>query len=67
MRDDVRLWIPIALVGLAVLGYAFFYLLTATETQSATSFYLTNVVGLIVVVVGVIAAGIVIRRSGPPR
>ena len=51
-------------VVLAVLGYLFFYLLGATETQGDTSFYLANVVGLVVVIIGVVAAGLVIRRSG---
>ena len=53
------------LVGLAILGYAFFYVLGATEAQGTTSFYLTNVIGLVVFVIGVIAAGFVIRRATP--
>ena len=62
----MRLWIPLVAAGLAVLVYAFFYLLGATEAQGATSFYLANIVGLVVVVVGVVAAGLVIRRAHPP-
>jgi hypothetical protein len=61
----VKLWIPVVLVGLAILGYAFFYVLGATEDQGTASFYLTNVIGLVVFVIGVIAAGFVIRRATP--
>ena len=63
----MKLWIPIVLVGLAVLGIAFYYALGAAESQGATSFDLTNSVGLIVVVVGVIAAGFVVRRGRRPE
>jgi len=48
-------------------AYTFFYTLSVTESQGATSFNLTNSVGLVVVLVGVIAAGFVIRRANPPR
>ena len=61
----MKLWVPVALVGIAVLAYAFFYALSATESQGTTSFYLANAVGLVVFVIGVIAAGIVIRRAKP--
>jgi hypothetical protein len=63
----MKLWIPIVLVGLAVLAYAFYYALGAAESQGASSFDLANSVGLIVVVVGVVAAGFVIRRARPPE
>ncbi len=63
----MRLWIPITLIGLAVLGYLFYYALGASESQGVTSFTLANSVGLIVVVIGVIAAGFVLRRARPPE
>jgi len=63
----MKLWIPLALVSFAILAYAFYYALGASESQGATSFDLANSVGLIVVVVGVIAAGFVIRRARPPE
>jgi len=63
----MKLWVPVAIGGLIILAYAFFYALSATEPQGATSFSLANSVGLLVVLVGVIAAGFVIRRASPPK
>jgi hypothetical protein len=63
----MKLWVPIAVGALIVVAYTFFYTLSVTESQGATSFNLTNSVGLVVVLVGVIAAGFVIRRANPPR
>ena len=63
----MKLWIPIAVGVLIVLAYTFFYTLSVTEPQGAASFDLTNSVGLVVVLVGVIAAGFVIRRANPPK
>ena len=62
----MKLWIPVAVGAVIVIAYFFFYALGATEPQGATSFDLANSVGLIVVIVGVIAAGLVIRRSSTP-
>ena len=63
----MKLWIPIAVCALIVIAYAFFYALSVTEPQGAASFDLTNSVGLVVVLVGVIAEGFVIRRANPPK
>jgi len=66
-RRTMKLWVPVAVGALIVVAYTFFYTLSVTESQGATSFNLTNSVGLVVVLVGVIAAGFVIRRANPPR
>lgn len=63
----MKLWIPVALGGLIVLAYGFFYALSETETQGAASFGLANSVGLVAVFVGLIAAGIILRRATPVR
>jgi uncharacterized membrane protein len=63
----MKLWIPIAVGVLLVVAYTFFYTLSVTEPEGAASFDLTNSVGLVVVLVGVIAAGFVIRRANPPK
>jgi uncharacterized membrane protein len=63
----MKLWIPVAMGAVIVIAYTFFYTLSVTEPQGATSFDLTNSVGLVVVLVGVIAAGFVIRRASPPK
>ena len=66
-RRTMKLWVPVAVGALIVVAYTFFYTLSVTESQGATSFNLTNSVGLVVVLVGVIAAGFVIKRANPPR
>jgi len=63
----MKLWVPVAVGALIVAAYAFFYVLSLTEPEGANSFDLANSVGLIVVLVGVIAAGFVIRRASPQR
>jgi len=63
----MKLWVPIAVGAVIILAYTFFYTLSVTESQGDASFNLTNSVGLIVVLVGVIAAGFVIRRANPPK
>ncbi|MDA4121413.1 MAG: hypothetical protein OK404_03290 [Thaumarchaeota archaeon] len=63
----MKLWIPIAMAGLIGFAYAFFYFMTSVETQGASSFGLANSVGLAGVVVGLIAAGLVLRRASPPQ
>ena len=63
----MKLWLPVAVIVLVILVLSFFYTLSAVEPQGATSFDLTNSVGLMVVVVGVIVAAFVIRRGSPPK
>jgi len=63
----MKLWIPVAVGAVIVIAYTFFYTLSVTEPQGATSFDLTNSVGLIVVLAGVLAAGLVIRRANSPK
>jgi hypothetical protein len=63
----MKLWIPVVLACLIVLALVFLYVLSATEAQGDTSFAFANSVGLAVVLVGVIAAGIVLRRARPPQ
>lgn len=63
----MRLWIPVAIGGMIVAAYAFFYALSATESQGATSFGIANSVGLVGVFVALIAAGLIMRRATPQR
>jgi uncharacterized membrane protein len=65
-KRTLKLWVPIVVGGVILLAYAFFYALDVTESQGATSFDLANSLGLVVVLVGVIAAGFVLRRGAPP-
>lgn len=63
----MKVWVPVTLGGLIVLAYAFFYTLSVAETQGAAAFGLANSVGLIAVFVGLIAAGVLLRRATPPK
>jgi hypothetical protein len=63
----MRRWLPLAIGGLIVLAYAFFYALNELGSQGASSFGFANSVGLIAVVVGLIAAGFLMKRASPPQ
>lgn len=63
----MKLWIPVSVLAVLVLAYAFFYAMSSTETEGATSLGLANSVGLIAVLIGVVAAGLLLRRASPPQ
>ena len=50
-----------------VLAYALFYALNALGSQGASSVDLANSVGLVAVLVGLIAAGFIMKRASPQR
>ena len=62
----MKVWIPMALGGAIVLAYAFFYSLSA-DASGAGSIGLVNSIGLIAVFVGLILAGLLLRRATPPE
>lgn len=59
----MRLWIPIAFAAITLLAYSLFYIMGSHEEQGATSFAMVNGAGLAAVLIGVLAAGIILRRS----
>ncbi len=61
----MKLWIPVALGGLIVGAYAFFFVLSSAETQGASSIGLAKSVGLVAVFLGLIVAGLMARRAVP--
>lgn len=61
----MKLWVPIAIGGLIVVAYVLFYAVSLAESQGATSVGLANTVGLVAVVIGLIAAGFIMRRAAP--
>jgi hypothetical protein len=61
----MRPWIPVAIGGMIVVAYAFFYALSAAESQGASSIGIANSVGLVGVFVALIAAGFILRRATP--
>ncbi|HMD78584.1 MAG TPA: hypothetical protein VKF39_01215 [Nitrososphaerales archaeon] len=62
----MRIWVPLGLAFVVGLSYAYLYQLTALEPAQASSIGLANLAGLILVFVGVIAAGLIIRRANTP-
>ena len=62
----MRLWVPVALLALVVVAYAFFYELDAAESQGSSSLWLTNAAGLAAVFIGIVAAGFLLRRGAQP-
>jgi hypothetical protein len=63
----MKLWIPLVLACVIGVSYAYLYQLTALEPQRAYSIGLANFAGLTLVFVGVIAAGLILRRANPPK
>jgi len=62
----LKLWAPVAAVALVIVAYLFFYELSAAETQGSASLGLANAAGLFAVLLGLIAAGFILRRGAPP-
>ncbi len=50
-----------------IFALAVFYVIPGMENQGDSSFEFVNTVGLIVVVAGVIAAGLIFRRATPHK
>ncbi|HZW85071.1 MAG TPA: hypothetical protein VFE91_04120 [Nitrososphaerales archaeon] len=63
----MKVWIPIAIIVLLVVVYGLFYFITATENRGAMSIGVLNLVGLITVIAGLLAAVLVMRRATPLR
>jgi membrane associated rhomboid family serine protease len=64
---NLKLWVPIALASLIAFAYGFFYFISSVETQGASSFGLANSVGLAGVFIGLIVAGLLLKRASPPQ
>ena len=62
----MKRWVPLSLACAVVVAYLYFYQLTVLEAQGAASVGLANVAGLMMVFVGIVAAGLVLRRASPP-
>jgi hypothetical protein len=61
----MKVWIPVALGGAIFLAYAFFYTLSSADASGAGSIGLVNSVGLVAVFLGLIVAGLLLRRATP--
>ncbi|MGP8124367.1 MAG: hypothetical protein ACLQEQ_00640 [Nitrososphaerales archaeon] len=61
----MKLWVPAALGAIVVFAYVFLYYLSTTGNEGGNSVGLVNTVGLASVVIGVVAAGLILRRAAP--
>jgi hypothetical protein len=66
-KDTLRLWIPFVAVVMIIAAYAYFYAISATESQGSASLGIANSVGLLGVVIALFAAGFIFRRATPHR
>ena len=62
----MKLRVIAAFALVVVLAYVLFFALDSMGSQGSSAFGLVNVVGLTTVVVGVLAAGIIMRRAARP-
>jgi len=62
----MKLRVIAAFALVVVLAYVLFFALDSMGSQGSSAFGLVNVVGLTTVVVGVLAAGIIMRRTARP-
>jgi hypothetical protein len=63
----MRFWVPLTVGCVIVAAYAYLYDLTLLEAQGAAAVGMANLVGLLVVFVGIILSGLILRRASPPR
>ncbi len=61
----MKVWIPLALGTVVVVAYVFLYVLSSSDAEGASSVGLVNSIGLLAVFVGLIAAGLLLRRATP--
>ena len=62
----MKVWVPIAFAAVVVIAYFLFFALDSLESQGANAFGLANTIGLITVVVGILVAGTILRRTSRP-
>ena len=62
----MKIWVPVAFAAVVVLAYLLFFALDSLEGQGTNAFGLANTIGLITVVVGILVAGTILRRSSRP-
>ncbi|MDA4125363.1 MAG: hypothetical protein OK438_07975 [Thaumarchaeota archaeon] len=63
----MKFWVPLALGSVIIVGYAFFYMISNLGAPGAGTFGLVNSVGLAAVLLGIVAAGVILRRATPPQ
>ena len=61
----MKLWAPLAVIGVVAAAYALFYVLSISQGAGGSSFGLVNSLGLVTVVIGLVAAMLIIKRAKP--
>jgi len=61
----MKLWVLAAFGAIVMIAYALFYYLSSAGNSGGNSVGLVNSVGLASVVVGVLVAGLIMRRATP--
>ena len=64
---SMRLWVPLTVGCVIVAAYAYLYQLTLLEAQGAAAVGMANLAGLLLVFVGIVLAGLILRRASPPK
>ena|GEM_PF-3910583 len=62
----MRLWVPVAAAAAAAGAVYFLYGYTADAVNGQSPVALVNTVGLVGVVLGLLAAALILRRARPP-
>jgi hypothetical protein len=62
----MKMWVIAAFAGVVVLAYLLFFLLDSLESNGSSALGLANAVGLATVVIGILAAGVIMRRTSRP-
>jgi len=62
----MKLWVPLTVGCVIVVAYAYFYQLTLLEAQGAAAVGMANFLGLILIFVGLVLTGLILRRASPP-
>ena len=61
----MKLWVPVAFVAVIAVAYGVFYLMSVDQSLAGSPLGLANILGLATVFVGLIAAGLIIKRAKP--
>ncbi len=61
----MKFWIPVAVIAVIAISYALFYFLSTDSALGSSPFGLVNIVGLGSVFIGLVAAGLLIKRARP--
>ncbi len=59
--------VPVAVAVMALIAFSAIYYITTAGRHGGNELTVVNSVGLVAVFVGVVAAGLILRRASPPQ